>query len=909
MKILKVNKLRGPNIWANYPVLEAWVDLEEMKDTSSEMIPGFNERLMGWLPTMVEHRCSIGERGGFFVRLRRGTYMAHILEHVTLELQSLSGTPVGFGRARETNTDGIYKVAIAYKEEKLALACLDKAFELIQAAIHDTPLDVNAVVSELKEYAYDVCLGPSTRSIVDAAKAKNIPWRRLNEGSLVQLGYGVHQRRICTAETDSTSAIAESIAQDKELTRTLLRSIGIPTPEGRSVESAEDAWEAAEDIGLPVVVKPQYGNHGRGVATNLQTREQVVAAYEAARQEGRSIVVERHAPGDDYRMLVVGGKLVAAARREPAHVIGDGQSTVQKLIDKVNEDPRRSDGHSTSLSLIKIDPVALGVLMDQGMTPDTIPPVGKKVLIRRNANLSTGGTAADVTDHVHPDVARHAIEAARIIGLDIAGVDMVVQDISQPLQGQRGVIVEVNAGPGLRMHIEPSSGSPRPVGESIIEMMYPGQTNGRIPIISITGVNGKTTTTRLTAHIVASTGKKVGMTCTDGIYVGGRRIDSGDCSGPQSARSVLMNPFVEAAVLETARGGILREGLGFDFCDVGIVTNIGEGDHLGLSDIETIEQLAKVKRCIIEAVHKNGFGVLKANDPLTAEMAEKCKGRVIFFAIDENDPVLSDHRLKGQRVVFVRNGMIVIAEGAEETALTTLDKIPLTHQGRILFQVENVLASVAACWGAGLSIAQIVIGLESFSAHMDKVPGRFNLLDVHGATVVADYGHNSSSLLAIIEALGQFPHGHRTVVYSAAGDRRDVDMIRQGEILADHFDRIILYEDQYLRGRKPGEISSIFKRGMDSGKRVKEVYDFIGWEKAVEHALTLIQAGDLMLLQADTIDETVQYLQRAMEHNQLGREIDLNSALETKPTSHSPSPDSVPADPLTNKATSNKSAT
>jgi cyanophycin synthetase len=909
MKILKVNKLRGPNIWANYPVLEAWVDLEEMKDTSSEMIPGFNERLMGWLPTMVEHRCSIGERGGFFVRLRRGTYMAHILEHVTLELQSLSGTPVGFGRARETNTDGIYKVAIAYKEEKLALACLDKAFELIQAAIHDTPLDVNAVVSELKEYAYDVCLGPSTRSIVDAAKAKNIPWRRLNEGSLVQLGYGVHQRRICTAETDSTSAIAESIAQDKELTRTLLRSIGIPTPEGRSVESAEDAWEAAEDIGLPVVVKPQYGNHGRGVATNLQTREQVVAAYEAARQEGRSIVVERHAPGDDYRMLVVGGKLVAAARREPAHVIGDGQSTVQKLIDKVNEDPRRSDGHSTSLSLIKIDAVALGVLMDQGMTPDTIPPVGKKVLIRRNANLSTGGTAADVTDQVHPDVARHAIEAARIIGLDIAGVDMVVQDISQPLQGQRGVIVEVNAGPGLRMHIEPSSGSPRPVGESIIEMMYPGQTNGRIPIISITGVNGKTTTTRLTAHIVASTGKKVGMTCTDGIYVGGRRIDSGDCSGPQSARSVLMNPFVEAAVLETARGGILREGLGFDFCDVGIVTNIGEGDHLGLSDIETIEQLAKVKRCIIEAVHKNGFGVLKANDPLTAEMAEKCKGRVIFFAIDENDPVLSDHRLKGQRVVFVRNGMIVIAEGAEETALTTLDKIPLTHQGRILFQVENVLASVAACWGAGLSIAQIVIGLESFSAHMDKVPGRFNLLDVHGATVVADYGHNSSSLLAIIEALGQFPHGHRTVVYSAAGDRRDVDMIRQGEILADHFDRIILYEDQYLRGRKPGEISSIFKRGMDSGKRVKEVYDFIGWEKAVEHALTLIQAGDLMLLQADTIDETVQYLQRAMEHNQLGREIDLNSALETKPTVHSPSPDSVPADPVTNKATSNKSAT
>jgi cyanophycin synthetase len=907
MKILKVNKLRGPNIWANYPVLEAWVDLEEMKDTSSEMIPGFNERLMGWLPTMVEHRCSIGERGGFFVRLRRGTYMAHILEHVTLELQSLAGTPVGFGRARETNTDGIYKVAIAYKEEKLALVCLDRAFELIQAAINDTPYDVAKVTAELREFAYDVCLGPSTRSIVDAAKARSIPWRRLNEGSLVQLGYGIHQRRICTAETDSTSAIAESIAQDKELTRSLLRSIGIPTPEGRAVESAEDAWEAAEDIGLPVVVKPQYGNHGRGVATNLQSQEQVIAAYNAAREEGRAIVVERHAPGDDYRMLVVGGKLVAAARREPAHVIGDGQSTVQKLIDKVNEDPRRSDGHSTSLSLIKIDAVALGVLMAQGMTPDTIPPVGKKVLIRRNANLSTGGTAADVTDEVHPDVARHAIEAARVVGLDIAGVDIVAQDISQPLQGQRGVIVEVNAGPGLRMHIEPSSGKPRPVGESIIDMMFPGTSNGRIPIVSVTGVNGKTTTTRLIAHLVASTGKKVGMTCTDGIYVGGRRIDSGDCSGPQSARSVLMNPFVEAAVLETARGGILREGLGFDFCDVGIVTNIGEGDHLGLSDIETIEQLSKVKRCIIEAVHKNGFGVLKANDPLTAEMAEKCKGRVIFFAIDENDPVLTNHRVKGERVVFVRNGRIFTAEGAEETPLTTLDQIPLTHQGRIQFQVENVLASVAACWGVGMSVEQIVAGLESFSAHMDKVPGRFNLLEVHGATVVADYGHNSSSLLAIIEALEQFPHSHRTVVYSAAGDRRDIDMIRQGEILADHFDRVILYEDQYLRGRKPGEISSIFKRGMDSGKRVKEVYDFVGWEKAVEHALNLIKAGELMLLQADTIDETVQYLQRAIEHNQLGREIDLNSALDANPTAQSSDHGASASAPASNPSPSKRS--
>ena len=789
--------------------------------------------------------------------------------------------------------EGVYKVAISYREEKLGLACLDKAFELLMAAVHDRPFDVDAEVEKLKEYAYDVCLGPSTKAIVDAAKARNIPWRRLNEGSLVQLGYGHLQRRICTAEADTTSAIAESIAQDKDLTRMLLKTIGVPTPEGQPVESAEEAWEVAQDIGLPVVIKPQYGNHGRGVATNLQSREQVEAAYRAAREEGSSIVCERHAPGDDYRILVIGGRMIAAARREPAHVIGDGQSTVQKLIDVVNEDPRRSDGHSTVLSKIKIDAVALGVLMEQGLTPDTIPPLGKKVLIRRNANLSTGGTAADVTDIVHPDVARQCVEAARVIGLDIAGVDVVAQDITQPLQGQRGVIVEINAGPGLRMHIEPSSGQGRPVGEAIIDMMFPEGNNGRVPIVSVTGVNGKTTTTRLVAHIVGCTGKKVGMTCTDGIYIHGRRIDSGDCSGPQSARSVLMNPAVDAAVLETARGGILREGLGFDFCDVGIVTNIGEGDHLGLSDIETLEQLAKVKRCVIEAVSKTGYGVLKANDPYTAEMAERCKGGVIFFAIDGNDPVLSEHRSKGGRAAFVRDNAIILAEGNTDFPLLSLERIPLTHNGRITFQVENVLAAAAACWGLGMPCEQIRLGLESFSAHMDKVPGRFNLVEMHGATVIVDYGHNASSLMAIAESLEQFPHEHRTVIYSAAGDRRDEDMVRQGEILANYFDRIILYEDQYLRGRQPGEIMSLFKKGMDAGRKVKEIHEVSGWPNAVDRALKLIRKGDLLLMQADTIDEAVQYLQRAFEHESLGREIDLDSAI------HKPAEKGAPTPPKT----------
>jgi cyanophycin synthetase len=882
MRILKINKLRGPNVWANFPVLEIWIDLEDMNDTSSEMITGFNDRLKSWLPSMIEHRCSVGERGGFFQRLDRGTYMAHILEHITLELQTLSGVDVGYGKARASNVDGIYKVAVEYEEEKLGLAAVETAFALLQAAVSGEPFDVVGEVAKLRELAYEVCLGPSTRAIVDAARAQNIPWRRLNEGSLVQLGHGHKQRRICTAESDATSAIAESIAQDKELTRKLLRTIGVPCPEGRAVESVDDAWEAAEEVGLPVVVKPQYGNHGRGVATNLQTREQVIAAYNAAREEGQSIIVETHAPGDDYRMLVIGGKMVAAARREPAHVIGDGISTVQKLIDIVNLDPRRSDGHSTVLSKIKIDAVALGVLAEQGLTPDCVPALNRKVFIRRNANLSTGGTASDVTDLVHPDIVRQAIEAARVVGLDIAGVDIVAQDIMQPLKGQRGVVVEINAGPGLRMHIEPSSGQPRPVGQAIIDMMFPEKANGRVPVVGVTGVNGKTTTTRLISYIIASSNKRVGMTCTDGIYVAGRRIDSGDCSGPQSARSVLMNPLVEAAVFETARGGILREGLGYDYCDVGVVTNVGEGDHLGINDVETVEQLAVVKRCVVEAVAKSGHAVLKADDPHVAAMATKCRGQVAFFALDGNHPLLVQKRLDGGRVAFVRDNSVMLAEGTHEFTLLSLDRIPLTHGGRIGFQVENVLAATAACWTLGMPCEQIRIGLESFSAHMDKVPGRFNLIEINGATVIVDYGHNVSSLQAIVGAISQFPHQRRTVIYSAAGDRRDIDMIRQGELLAESFDRVVIYEDAYLRGREPGEIVRLFKEGLDKGGRVKEVYAVAGWQKAVDQCLSMILPGELVVMQADVIDETMQYLQTKLEHQSMGREIDLDSAIAAK---------------------------
>lgn len=862
MEFRKVLALRGPNLWANFPVLEAWVDLGRFEDYPSNTLPGFNDRLMSWLPTMIEHRCTIGERGGFFQRLRDGTWLGHILEHVTLELQTLAGTPVGFGKAREMSERGVYKVVIEYQDENVARECLKTAHRLLMAAINDEPFDVSAEIERLREFTHQTCLGPSTRSIVDAAIARGIPWRRLNEGSLIQLGHGAKQRRIMAAETDRTGAIAEEIAQDKELTRMFLQAVGVPVPAGQPVADAEDAWAAAQRIGAPVVVKPRDGNQGRGVATNLTTREQVMAAFEAARQESAQVIVEKCAQGNDYRLLVVGGRLVAAARREPAHVVGDGVHTIAELIERVNLDPRRSDHHATVLSKIHLDPVALGVLNDQGYTAESVPPSGTMVLIRRNANLSTGGTAIDVTERVHPEVADRAIEAARVVGLDIAGIDIVAQDISKPLEEQGGVIVEVNAAPGLRMHLQPSAGLSRPVGEAIVNMLFPQGEDGRIPIVAVTGTNGKTTATRFITHLLKGTGKQIGMTCTDGIYIDDRRIDCDDCSGPQSARTVLLNPSVEMAVFETARGGILREGLGFDRCDVAVVTNIGEGDHLGLADIGTLEMLAKVKRCIVDVVKPTGAAVLNAADPYTAAMAEYCPGSVVFFAIDEREPVLANHRAAGGRAVFVRNNAIILADGPQEEILLSLERAPLTHGGRIRFQVENTLAAVAAAWSLGIPLDLIRTRVESFAANMEMAPGRFNLLDINGATVIIDYGHNASSLQSLVEVMAQFPHQHCTAVYSMAGDRRDCDLVRIGELLGAAFDRVILYEDHSVRGRPDGEIMRLMREGVAKGSRTTEIQEIRGAVAAVEAGLACAQPGEFVLIQADTIDETVQFLRR-----------------------------------------------
>lgn len=874
MDIRKTLALRGPNIWANFPVLEAWIDLQEHRELSTNDLPRFSENLLRLLPKLGEAVFQ-GQQATFADRLTKGLDLAQVMQCVMLHLQCQAGQVVNFGQSIETSERGVHKIAVEYIDEQVGRATLEVAKDLVMATVGGATFDAQAAIDKLRDLIHDVCLGPSTAAIVRAAQNRGIPFRRLNTGSLVQFGHGCKQRRILTAETDRTSAIAESVAQDKQLTRTLLKQVGVPVPEGEPVDSAEEAVAVAEDIGYPVVVKPQYGNHGRGVATNLQTREQVLAAYAAAREEESTIVVEKYAPGEDYRILVIGNRVIAAAKREPAKVVGDGVSTVVQLIDQVNKDPRRSDGHSTVLSKLHIDAVALNVLADQNLTPGSIPAAGQTVFIRRNANLSTGGTATDVTDIMHPNVAEQMIDAARVIGLDIAGVDVVCQDISRPLEEQHGVVVEVNAGPGLRMHLEPSAGKGRPVGEAIIDMMFANEGDARIPIVTVTGTNGKTTATRMIANILSASGKLVGFTCTDGIYIGHRRVDTGDCSGPKSATAVLMNPRVEAAVFETARGGILREGLAFDRCDVAVVTNIGEGDHLGIADIDTVEKLAHVKATIVRAVAATGSAVLNADDPLVAAMADECPGAIVYYSLQGESPLLQQRRAKGGRVVFVRDNAIILAEGVHEFPLISLDRIPVTHGGRITFQVYNVLSATAATWALGTPAEVIRVGLEAFSASMDKAPGRFNLLEINGATVVVDYGHNPSALAAMLDALSHFPQQRRIVVYSAAGDRRDVDIIRQGELLGQNFDEVILYEDQYLRGRNTGEITALFRQGIDAvGHRANAVHEVQGWRNAAAMAVKTLCSGDLLLIQADVVDESVDFVRELLAAGKLeAREI------------------------------------
>jgi len=723
IEFLRITPLRGPNIWTYRPIIEAWVDIGDLEDAPSNTIPGFYERLSSWLPSLVEHRCSEGQRGGFLQRLREGTWAAHILEHVTLELQNLAGQRTGFGKARQTSKRGVYRVVVRSRQEQVTRACLDAARDLLMAAINDTRCDVPGTVEKLREMADSLCLGPSTASIVNAATERRIPSIRLNEGNLVQIGYGTRQRRIWTAETDQTSAIAESISCDKELTKTLLAACGVPIPEGFIVHGADEAWEAAGDIGLPVVVKPRDGNHGRGVSTDLKTQKEVEDAYHIAADEGSAVMVERFVPGDEHRLLVVGGRVVAAARGETAWVVGDGKTSIAQLIDRqLNSDPRRgtTDDYPLGFILLDEDPAVVLELKRQGFTPESMPAKGKKVLIQRNGNI-----ANDVTDLVHPEVDAMVSLAARVVGLDIAGIDVVAEDISRPLEEQRGAIVEVNAGPGLHMHLMPADGQPRPVGQAIVDSLFPAGENGRIPIVGVAGTHGTTLVARLVAWLVHLSGKHVGLACRDGLFLDRRQIDKKDCATWAAGQRLLINRSLEAAVFENGAEQILGEGIAYDRCQVGIVTDARGAESLGAFDIQDAEQVFHVLRTQVDIVLPDGAAVLNAADPLVVRMADLCDGEAIFYGPTPELPAIAEHRAKGGRALFLRDSRIMLASGAVEGPFLELPSFAAPAEEAEADRSGSLLAAVGAAVALGIPVEIIRVGIETFEQDRNgKRPAR-----------------------------------------------------------------------------------------------------------------------------------------------------------------------------------------
>ncbi|SEK78754.1 cyanophycin synthetase [Nitrosovibrio tenuis] len=848
MRVSRIRALRGPNLWSQRTSMEAIVSCGETELAIDEL-PAFAARLRARFPEI-----SLTQPIG------RYRAVVHAFERAALALQVQAGCPVTFSRLVKTLEPGTYQVIVEYSEELVGRLALELSETLCRSALDDGPFDLADALGRLRELNEDIRLGPSTSAIVEAAIARGIPFRRLTNGSLVQFGWGSRQCRIQAAETSLTSVIAESVAQDKELTRMLLRTAGIPVPCGRPVANAEDAWAATLEIGGPVVVKPRDGNQGKGVGVNLTSREQVESAYAVAAKISGAVIVERYIPGHDHRILVVGNKLVAAARRDPPQVTGDGVHSISQLVAQINSDPRRGEGHATLLTKISLDEIVLAHLATQGLTKESIPAKNMRVYLRNNANLSTGGTATDVTDDVHPELAARVVTAAQMTGLDICGVDVVCDSVLHPLEDQGGGVIEINATPGLRMHLQPSFGKGRAVGEAIIANMFKDGEDARIPVIAVTGTNGKTTTVRLIASILGCSGLRVGMTNTDGVYVNDQRIDSGDCSGPKSAKNVLFHPDVDAAVLETARGGILREGLGFDRCHVAVVTNIGMGDHLGLSHINTVEDLAAVKRVVVQNVMPDtGIAVLNAADPLVAGMASHCPGSVTFFARDADHPVIAKHRSQRKRVVYLDGDSIVASEGGVEHRISLIG-IPVTQNGTVAFQIENAMAATGAGWALGLDWEIIRAGLASFVNDFQTAPGRFNLFKHRGATLIADYGHNADAIRELVRAIDNMPAKWRSVAISGTGDRRDEDIRRQTEILGDAFDKVVIYEGPDQRGRPDGEVLDLLRQGLENAKRTREVKEIYGELVAIDAAFAGLKAGELCLILINQVEESLRYI-------------------------------------------------
>lgn len=871
MKLIETRVYRGPSPYGYRPLIRMTLDLETLEAYPSDTLPGFVPALLAAIPTLHEHGCSYGEPGGFVRRLEDGTWFGHIAEHVALELQCLAGTPVTYGKTRTAGREGVYHVIVSYEEERVGRRACELSLDFLCSLLppefpdHRPPIDLASQVEDLARLAERVAFGPSTRSIVEEAKRRGIPTLRLNDQSLVQLGWGVHQQRIQATITSKTSHIGVEIAQDKDLTASLLSRAGLPTPRHERAYDADDAVAIAARLDCPVVVKPMDLSHGRGVSLNLTEPDAVRAAFEKAYELSSYVLVEEFFEGNDHRVLVIGDRVVAVSERVPGHVVGDGSSTIAGLVERLNADPRRGVGHEKVLTRIEFDHQAERLMTLAGYTKETTLESGQVFALRSTGNLSTGGTAVDRTDVIHPDNVDIALRAAKVIGLDVTGIDIVCPDISRSLREQRGCIIEVNAAPGFRMHLAPTEGKPRNVAAPVIDMLYPatvgavsgsrGQARGRIPLAAITGTNGKTTTSRMVAHILKMSGKKVGLTTTDGIYIDGERVLKGDMTGPWSARVVLTDPTLDAAVLETARGGILREGLGWDRCDVGCVLNVS-ADHLGLRGIDTVEEMSFIKRLVVEVTHDDGTSVLNADVPLVRAMAERASGQLMWFTRDPNNEFVREHVRRGGRAAGIEHGvngeMLTLYDGERHMPLIWSHLIPATLEGKAKFNVENALAAAAVAFSLGISLEHIRQGLRTFSTSFFQAPGRCNVFDEHPFRVIVDYGHNPAAMAAMAELVINMRRKRAIGVIGAVGDRRDEDIIELGRVAAGAFDFVIVKDDPNRRGRPPGESAGLVVEGLLLGGLATERIVIEAEEPpAIDLALAMAEPGDLLVLFAD----------------------------------------------------------
>lgn len=870
MRILEIKVLKGPNYWSvrRGKLIQMKLDLEELEQQPTNTIPGFRERLEKMFPSLYEHRCSEGVPGGFFQRVDEGTWMGHVIEHIALELQTLAGMDCGFGRTRGTGKEGEYFVIFDYMEEDAGVYTAKASVAIAQAIIDNADYDLAADVQRLREIREDTRLGPSTGCIVDEAAKRGIPHLRLNKHSLVQLGYGVHQKRIRATIASTTSNIAVDIAGDKDETKNLLGAAEIPVPKGVIIRTEEGLQDAVDKLGYPLVTKPLDGNHGKGATTNITNWEQALKGFEAAKVYGRSIIVEKFIQGFDFRVLVINYKFVCAALRTPASVVGDGEHTIQWLIDETNKDPRRGYGHEKVLTQINVDGSTMKMLEEKGYTLDTIPPKGELVLLKTTANLSTGGTSTDVTDEVHPVNIFMAERIAKIVGLDICGIDIMAPDLRSPVSENGGAVLEVNAAPGFRMHIDPAEGLPRNVAEPVIDMLFPKGSNGRIPIIAITGTNGKTTTTRLTSFIAKVAGKKVGYTTSDGVYIQNQLMMRGDCTGPLSSQFVLKDPTVDFAVLECARGGILKAGLAFRNCDVAIVTNVA-ADHMGLGGINTIEQMAKVKAVVPETVFPHGYAVLNADDDLVYAMKHNLSCNVALFSMDENNPRIKAHCEKGGLATVYENGYISILKGNWKIRVIAAKDVPLTFEAKAIHNINNCLPAVMATYlYRDITIEDIRTGLQSFVASSATTPGRLNFFHFKHFTFLADFAHNPHGLKLLCEFVSKLDYPYKVGIISGTGDRRDEDIMALGEISAQYFDEIIIRCDKNLRGRTADEIINLLQTGIAKVNPQVPTMVIANENLALEHVYAHTKPGSLVTIMCDVVAGALDKIKELKERDE-----------------------------------------